>query len=137
MGARGPNARALREHCRPGTPEFQSLVLGPVPETKNTVDVARRRWKDGGREAVLAHYREPGRRAWAWWCFDEPELRKISLGYPTEAQSIIGLGLADAAELAEIEALGIIADQLANDPAPTPAEVATSKRLERKRRERK
>jgi hypothetical protein len=70
MGQRGKLA-PLR-HTMPGCAEYQELIDGPVPESRYKIDVMRRRWKNGGREAVEEHYHEPGKRAWAWWRWEVP-----------------------------------------------------------------
>lgn len=124
-----------RFYCEPGHEDFREMVDGPREETKNRKDILRVRWKNGGREAVAAHYREPGRRAWAWWHFTCPRRDlKMGLGlFACEAEALIALGYTDKAEREAIADLGVIARQIETDPAPTEAEIRAARRAERKR----
>jgi hypothetical protein len=121
-------------YVMPGTEEFRELIDGPSDEGRYHVDVLRRRWKTGGREAVAANWSEVGKRAWGWWRFDCPR-RDLTwaLGQATEAEALVALGYCDREEREAIFELGIIEDQLANDAPPTPAEIEAAKRIERKR----
>jgi hypothetical protein len=120
-------------YCEPGHADFAELVDGPRVISKNRIDVMRVRWKTGGREAVEANYREPGKRAWAWWHFTCPRRDfKMALGlFACEALALIELGYADAAEREQIADLGIVAKQILTDPPPTEAEIRAARRAER------
>ena len=49
----------------PGTPEFYELVRGPADLIdRNRIDVARRRWQNGGERAVMDWWDSPGERPW-------------------------------------------------------------------------
>ena len=71
-------------------------------------------WRSGGREAVMSpnglNIIGPGWRPWGFMRF-EIGLRKFK-PYRCHAEAIIGLGLADEAELKAIEEEGLIAEQL-------------------------
>ena len=110
MGARGPGAeRHYTLYC---APEFHELVFGPTDESPNHVRLLRYRWQNGGQSAARAHFREPGRRPWAWWRFTCPlRERRKALNFPTEAEAILALGLADEAERQAIAAGDIIERQ--------------------------
>jgi len=132
MGLAGK--RSERFYCEPGHRDFLELVGGPFVISKNRIDVMRNRWNRGGREAVEANYREPGRRSWAWWHFSVPlRDRKLALGlYATEAEALIGLGYTTKAERELIADLGTIAKQILTDPAPTETEIRAARRAERR-----
>jgi hypothetical protein len=110
MGARGPGAeRHYTLYC---SAEFRELVFGPIDESPNHVRLMRYRWQAGGESAAREHYREPGRRPWAWWRFTCPlRERRQALKFPTEAQALIALGFADAQERAAIRSRRIIERQ--------------------------
>ncbi len=131
MGQRGIGSTP--GYLRPGHPDFEELVIGPQIESPYKIDVMRRRWRDGAREAIAANYREPGRRAWAWWRWECPRRDLVwALGQRSEAEALIALGYADREEREAIAELGIIEEQLENDPEPTEAEILAAKRVEKR-----
>jgi hypothetical protein len=111
MGARGP--KATRYYMLPCGAEFAELVVGPIDASASHVRLMRYRWQNGGESAVQEHYREAGRRPWAWWRFTCPlRERRKALGFRTEAEAILGLGLADEEEQNAIRSGGIIEQQM-------------------------
>ena len=110
MGARGPDCP--QRWTMPGTPEFYELIRGPDDLTdRSRIDVARRRWKNGGERAVMGWWDSPGERPWAWWRFNCPRWkRKEAEKYDSDLEALVALDLLEPEEREFLEAEGIISD---------------------------
>jgi hypothetical protein len=120
MGLRG-RTRQPRNWTIPGSSEFEELVFGPR-DTKNQAEYAtafpriRRRWRNGGREAVMASQEFIGWRPLAWWLDRPIKERKLVEKDPKvrcEAEAILRLKLAGKHEREAIADRGLIAQQIA------------------------
>jgi hypothetical protein len=105
----------MRRWCNPCSEEYWEMILGPVEKTPDRLRTLRRRWWNGGREAVAQHFNSPGERAWAWWHFDAPKpLLRKAMTYATDAEAILALGLDRPGEREEIEQRGVVEQQRAD-----------------------
>src|SRR5262245_39875595 len=114
MGLRG-KTRQPRNWTVPGSIQFEELVNGPL-DTANQAEYAaafpriRRRWRTGGREAVM-RYDYIGWRPLGWWLARPLKERKLIEKDPKvrcEAEAILRLKLAGKAEREAIADRGII-----------------------------
>src|SRR6476646_3759621 len=116
MGLRG-RTRQLRNWCVPGSREFHELINGPEgtadeQEWQAAFPRIRRRWRAGGREAVMAWRDWIGIRPLGWWLARSSSERRRANECRCEAEALIKLKLAGADERQEIADRGIVAEQV-------------------------
>ena len=100
---------------------YWELLWGPADwrPDGSTVEELRDDWENGGRQEVMRHNRDPGKRPWAFWEFDVTEFQKRRADKHfdtletdvTQAEWILFLGLADEAEKRAIEEENVIEEQ--------------------------
>ena len=120
MGLRG-RTRQKRNWTIPGASEFNELIYGPENTMTEAEHAAafpriRRRWRNGGREAVMSSGEFIGWRPLGWWLERPLSERKRVEHDPKvrcEAEAILRLKLARKVEREAIADRGVIALQIA------------------------
>lgn len=120
MGLRG-RTRQKRNWTIPGASEFNELIYGPENTMTEAEHAAafpriRRRWRSGGREAVMSSGEFIGWRPLGWWLERPLSERKRVEHDPKvrcEAEAILRLKLARKVEREAIADRGVIALQIA------------------------
>lgn len=116
MGLRG-RTRQPRNWTVPGSREFYELINGPEGtsdehEWTRSFPRIRRRWRAGGREAVMSWREWVGIRPLAWWLARSPAERRLADQCRCEAEALIKLKLAGADERQEIADRGLVTQQV-------------------------